>query len=398
MQLANEFRPRSLKEFVGQKHLVSENGPIYKFLKLKKVPSMIFWGPPGTGKTSLAYIIKDNLNYEFFELSAVLDGKQKLKNILEKAKQFKKINKSTLLFIDEIHRWSKAQQDALLPFVESGLLTIIGATTENPFYSIIRPLISRVQVYRFYAFSDKDIKKRLIQIIDKKFDEKDFDFKIDDQVIDFIVSSASGDLRVAINMVEMIFFDFSLKRKNKVYTLSDIKDIFDKKFFYKKTSDHFDLISAVHKSLRQNQGIAASFYIVKMLSIGEDPLYIARRLIQFASEDIGNAKPLAIVLANNIYDTCKKVGMPECSLFLVQLALYLASCSKNRDTLKVKQFCEYLADLDPSVQVPLFLTNKNKKNVRYHCDHFFPKKIYDLLSTDKIDLDFVLNFKYKDKK
>jgi len=327
--LASKYRPSKLSDFVGQQHLVGENGPINKFLELGKVPSMIFWGPPGTGKTTLAYIISLNLYYDFYKMQAVNSGKEELRKIIKIAEGNKQYNKKTMLFLDEIHRWNKAQQDTLLPYVEKGLITLIGATTENPSFSIISALLSRTKVFVFNQHDTEDISLFLKKIIKKEYP----DYKISKKIIDLISTLSNGDIRSALNILEMsiTLVEADLK-KDKTLTLSEkeIREVVQKPLYYDKDGEeHYNIISAIHKSMRSSNADAAVYWVQRMLSAGEDPLYVARRLLRFASEDIGNSDPQALILANSVYEACQKIGMPECGVFLIQLAIYLSNAPKD---------------------------------------------------------------------
>lgn len=318
--LAARLRPKNLDEFLGQKLLVGESGPLKLLISTGKIPSMIFWGPPGTGKTTLAEIIAQTTDSDFYRLSAVTEGKDALKKIIDLAKKNKEYGKKTILFIDEIHRWNKAQQDALLPYVESGDITLIGATTENPSFTVISPLLSRSRVFIFKEHTVEDIGI----MVDRG--AKELTIKLTPEITTYLAELANGDMRFALNSLE-IAVDIA---KGKKITKEIIEAAAQKFLRYDKLGEeHYNIISAVHKSLRSSNPSAATYWIVRMLEAGEDPLYIARRLVRFASEDIGNAQPNALLLANLVFDTCKNIGMPECGVALIQLAEYLAKAPKN---------------------------------------------------------------------
>ncbi|MCK9368360.1 replication-associated recombination protein A [Candidatus Dojkabacteria bacterium] len=329
--LASRYRPKTLSDFVGQKHLTGEGKPISLFLKTGNIPSMLFWGPPGTGKTTLAYIISQDMFYDFHKLQAVASGKEALNKIIKIAQNNLNYGRKTILFLDEIHRWNKAQQDALLPYVEKGTITLIGATTENPSFRINNALLSRCKVFVFEPHNVEDIIGFLKKVIKQEFKGK----KIKKSVIDLMADLANGDLRSALNILEM---SSSISKESKEITEEDVKNAVQKQLYYDRAGDeHYNLISAVHKSLRSSNPDAACYYIMRMLEGGEDPLYIARRLLRFSSEDIGNANPNAILLANTVYEACAKIGMPECDVFLMQLAIYLAKSKKDNSTYVVAQ-------------------------------------------------------------
>lgn len=320
MPLAHDIRPKTLEEFIGQDKLVGKNGSIRKFIELNQIPSMIFWGPPGSGKTTLAEIIANSTDSDFLRISAVIDGKDAFKKIIERAKKNDSINKTTILFIDEIHRWNKAQQDGLLPYVENGTLTLIGATTENPSFSIISPLLSRSRVFVFTNHTIEEIVEML------KRGASFLKIKTEESVFEKIAQNSDGDIRYALNTLEIA----SKVSNGKKITEKHIESAIQRALLYDKNGEeHYNLISAVHKSLRSSNATAGVYWIMRMLEAGEDPLYIARRLVRFASEDIGNANPNALLLANQVYDTCKNIGMPECEVALAQLAAYLANSKKD---------------------------------------------------------------------
>lgn len=326
--LAFLLRPESLENMVWQENIRKN---IESFLQKGQIPSMIFRGSPWCGKTTLANILSKTLQSDFFELSGVKSKKEDLTKILELANKNKAYWKKTILFLDEIHRWNKAQQDSLLPFVESGLITLIGATTENPSFTINNALLSRCKVLVFQPLSEQDI----VQFFSQNKEKIHTHFsqvQLSDEIIDFIANLANWDLRNACNILESSIMLSSDGILNK----DIIQQAFGKPMYYDRDwEEHYNTISAIHKSLRDSDPHAACYRIQRMLEWWEDPRYIVRRLLRFASEDIGPADNNALLLANQVYDSVHKIGMPECRVFIFQLALYLAKAPKNNTCYKV---------------------------------------------------------------
>ena len=317
--LANRLRPETFSDFVGQKNIAKANSFLRLSLKKDKIPSLIFWGPPGSGKTTLAFLIAKESKSNFIELSAVSSGLKDLREVITRAQEDQRLGTKTILFIDEIHRWNKSQQDALLPHIEKGTIILIGATTENPSFEINSALLSRAQVIVLEALENKDIEKILNRAL------KEINLKIEIKVLKKIASLADGDARQALNILEKL--DNSYKKVGE----KELKEILDKpQLFHDKGADsHYNLISALHKSMRGSDADASVYWLARIIEGGEDPIYVARRLLRFASEDVGLANNSALLLANNVFDACKKIGLPECKVHLAQLVIYLAKSKKN---------------------------------------------------------------------
>jgi putative ATPase len=347
--LASLLRPQSLATFWGQQHLVGKDAPIFKLIESKTPASMIFWGPPGVGKTTLARIFASGMEADFYELSAVTTGKADLQKI---AQQGSTNGRPKILFIDEIHRWSKTQQDVLLPLVEKGDISLIGATTENPSFTIIAPLLSRARVFVFNKLTAAEILPAL------KLATKELAVTVKTELLQKLADEAHGDVRFAINALELAT---KLKR-GKSISLEDIEAACQKSLKYDRNGEeHYNLISALHKSLRSSSPSAAAYWCLRMLRAGEDPLYIARRMLRFASEDIGNANPNALLLANVVFDTCQKLGVPECDTALVQLAEYMANSKKSNAAYRAVGMIDNDIKQYGDLEVPMHLRNAPTK-------------------------------------
>lgn len=364
--LADKARPQDLKDFLGQNNLVSNGKILKKLIDEDKIPSMIFWGPPGVGKTTLAKIIAKKTGNDFIQFSAVVNGIKEVKEVIEKARVNKKMyGKQTIIFIDEIHRFNKAQQDAFLPHIENGSIILIGATTENPSFSVNGALLSRSKVFVFDLLDVADIKMILEKTIKIYYPK----IKIEKDSISFLANMASGDARAALNALEIAI---SLG-KGKLNT-EFIKEALQKThlLYDKKGDEHYNLISALHKSMRGSDANASLYWLVRMLESGEDPLYIARRVIRFASEDIGMANSQALLQATAAYDACKNIGMPECGVNLAQAVVYMALSKKSITLYKgYNKAKEDILNL-PNEPVPIHLRNaptKLMKNLGFGKDY-----------------------------
>jgi len=334
MPLAARMRPQTFNEFVGQEHLVAPGRVFRKCIEADQLPSMVFWGPPGSGKTTLAHIIANTTRAQFSPLSAVSAGVADLRHVIGEAKRrLKSSEQRTILFVDEIHRFNKAQQDAVLPFVESGTVTFIGATTENPSFEIIAPLLSRCRVFRLNLLSDEEIGvivKRAIKDEERGLGKSQT--SMSREALNHLVTASNGDARVALNALEMAAFAIlSDSDGSRSIDLSAIEEALQHRaLLYDKSGDqHYDLISALHKSLRGSDPDAALYWLGRMLEAGEDPLYIARRLVRFASEDVGMADPQALMVVVASQQAVHFVGLPEGNLALAEAVVYLATAPKS---------------------------------------------------------------------
>jgi putative ATPase len=332
--LAERMRPKNLDEFVGQEEIVGKGKLLRTLIESDQLSSLIFWGPPGVGKTTLAKIIAEHSQAQFIEVSAVMSGKEEIKKaVAEAEKLLKEKNQQTVLFVDEIHRWNKAQQDALLPYVEKGVVTLIGATTENPSFEIIGALLSRCRVFILKYLEVKDIEELIKRTLkDEVRGLGKNKISIHDEIIEFLAEQSGGDARTALNTLELSV-KVKLKNKKGEITISkeDIKEALQRihLVFDKRGEEFYNAISALHKSMRGSDADAALYWLARMLEGGADPLYIARRVLRFASEDIGMANSEAMIQANAAYDACHKIGFPECSVHLAQAVVYCSKSAKS---------------------------------------------------------------------
>ncbi|MDO8667974.1 MAG: replication-associated recombination protein A [bacterium] len=335
--LADRMRPETLSDFLGQDEIVGPGKLLERAIAGDNLPSMIFWGPPGSGKTTLAHIIAQQTKAEFLRISAVTSGLKDLRLIIKKAKENSIEDKKTILFIDEIHRWNKAQQDALLPDVERGVLILIGATTENPSFEVRGALLSRCRVFVLKQLDAEQIVKIIKRAIkDESKGLGKLKIKIDDEAMNLLARMSNGDARVALSVLEYVALapaDNAGGGDLREITSDAVKQAFQKSYlFYDKDGEeHYNIISALHKSLRGSDANAAIYWLARMLEAGEDPLYVARRLVRFASEDVGLANSRALEQAVAAYQACHFIGLPECSVILAQAVVYLAKCEKSNE-------------------------------------------------------------------
>ena len=361
--LADRIRPEKLEDFLGQDEIVGQGKMLRQAIKADKLPSLIFWGPPGSGKTTLAHIIARETKAEFLRFSAVTSGLKDLREVIKKARANAIEDKKTILFIDEIHRWNKAQQDALLPHVERGVIILIGATTENPSFEVRGALLSRCRVFvlkQLGAAEIAEIIKRALQ--DETRGLGELKIKIDDDTINLLASMSNGDARVALNVLEYAATSLQpppYQGEGVIISVDAIKQAFQKShlLYDKDGEEHYNIISALHKSLRGSDADAALYWLARMVEAGEDPLYIARRLVRFASEDVGLANSRALEQAVAAYQACHFIGLPECNVILAQIVVYLAKCEKSNELYTA--YNQAAADVHEygNLQVPLHIRN-----------------------------------------
>jgi putative ATPase len=378
--LADRMRPQTLDEFVGQDHLLGHGKILRQAIESDHLPSMILWGPPGSGKTTLAMIIATTTGAQFLAFSAVLSGVKEIKEVIKEAEEEWTYNKrQTILFVDEIHRFNKAQQDAFLPHVEKGTIILIGATTENPSFEVISPLLSRTKVFTLQALKEEEVELILKRgLTDKERGLGQYTTVIEPEVFEGICRIANGDARIALNTLEMIVLTGPPDQKGTRYiNKKDLEEVLQRKaFLYDKSGEeHYNLISAFHKSLRGSDPDAALYWLGRMLEAGEDPLYIARRMIRFASEDVGIADPQALQVAVAAMEAFHFIGLPEGDLALAQAAVYLATAPKSNALyagyLRVKKDVRELENMP----VPLHIRNaptRLMEDLGYGKDYKYP--------------------------
>jgi putative ATPase len=360
--LATRMRPTTFNDFVGQEHLIGPGRVLRKAIEAGQLPSLILWGPPGSGKTTLAYIIANTTNSHFSPISAVSAGVSDLRRIIEEAKEHHKMyQQRTILFIDEIHRFNKAQQDAVLPFVEDGTITLIGATTENPSFEVISPLLSRCQVITLNPLTNDEINVILLRALrDKLKGLGTLNVELAPEALSHLITMSNNDARVALNALEMAALTTPPNAEGKRYiTLPTIEDAVQHRALrYDKAGElHYDLISALHKSMRGSDPDASLYWLARMIEAGEDPLYIARRLVRFASEDIGMADPQALVIAMAAQQAVHFIGMPEGNLALAEATVYLATAPKSNSLYQAYSRVQEEVRQGSAESVPLHLRN-----------------------------------------
>ena len=330
--LASRMRPRTLEEFCGQTHLIGAGKVLRQVIDGDRVPSMIFWGPPGVGKTTLARIIANRTRASFIDFSAVTSGIKEIKEVMQTAEDGRRFGEKTIVFVDEIHRFNKAQQDAFLPYVEKGSIILIGATTENPSFEINAALLSRCKVFVLYALSSEELEALLQRALTDPRGFGDRPVMMAEGMVEMIANFANGDARTALNTLEMVVLNGDIQPDGSTVVPRETLEqcISRKSLLYdKKGEEHYNLISALHKSMRNSDPDAAVYWLARMLEAGEDPLYVARRMVRFASEDVGLADSRALEICVAAYQACHFLGMPECNVHLTHAAVYLSLAPKS---------------------------------------------------------------------
>lgn len=357
--LASRLRPCNLEEIVGQEHLLGEKKILRRLIEQDSISSMIFWGPPGSGKTTLANVIATKTKSNFIKFSAVISGIREIKDVMAKAEKLHDMGERTIVFIDEIHRFNKAQQDAFLPFVERGSIILIGATTENPSFELNGALLSRCKVFVLKPLTESDMINLLKNALQSPNGFGDKKINISDEHLKFIAAYADGDARKALSALEMIILNSEITGDVIEVDSSIVEQCLSKKMllYDKNGEQHYDLISALHKSMRNSDPDAAVYWLARILEAGESPLYIARRIVRFASEDVGLAEPRAMEMAVAAYQACHFIGMPECSTALTQIVVYLSLMPKSNALYLAYESAKKDALKNIAEPVPLHLRN-----------------------------------------
>ena len=377
--LAYRMRPRTLEEYVGQEHILGKDKILYRTIKADRLSSIILFGPPGCGKTSLARVISETTKYKFVKLNAVTSGVADIKKVIEEAKNlFLNPTGKCILFIDEIHRFNKLQQDALLPYVENGTVILIGATTENPYFEVNKALISRSMVFKLEPLSKNDILKVLKMSLEREDGLGNYNIKIEDKTLDKIAEFSGGDVRTALNGLEIAVLTTKMNKNGQIEITDEIaaESMQRKKAIFDKSGDsHYDNISAFIKSMRGSDPDAAIFYLARALDAGEDPMFLARRIVICSSEDVGMANPNALVVANSAMQAVHYIGMPEARILLAEAAVYVAESKKsNASYLAINKALEDVSTKDTG-EVPMHIRNapaKGMEELGYHQGYKYP--------------------------
>lgn len=396
---AARLRPQTLEEYVGQTHLLGKGKVLRRLIESDQISSMIFWGPPGVGKTTLASIIATRTKAAFIDFSAVTSGIKDIRTVMQQAEENRRYGEKTIVFVDEIHRFNKAQQDAFLPFVEKGSIILIGATTENPSFEVNGALLSRCKVFVLQALKEDEIVSLLQRALK---DPRGFgrqSIVMDEKMLQIIASFANGDARTALSTLEMVILNGELNGETITVTEETLEQCTSKKslLYDKKGEEHYNIISALHKSMRNSDPDAAVYWLARMLEAGEDPLYVARRVIRFASEDIGLADPRALELAVAAYQACHFNGMPECTVNLAEAVIYMAMAPKSNAIDRAYFMAKQDALTQLSEPVPLAIRNAVTplmKDLSYGKGYQFAHDSADKLTTLQCLPDSLLEREY----
>ena len=383
LPMAERMRPTSIDEVYGQKHILSENKTLRKMIDKDKITSMVFFGPPGVGKSTVASIIAKKTKSEYIKLNAVLSNVSEIREAIKKAEKNLANSKNTILFIDEIHRFNKSQQDALLPAVENGTIILIGSTTQNPYFYLTNALLSRIMLFEFRNLEDSDIKEAILKAIEDKRGLGESDIAVENEAIDLIVKYSHGDVRKALTYLEAAFFVTQIDETKEKLTIIEevVKDVTSKQILNFDEDEHYNTISAFIKSVRGSDTNAAIYYLARMLESGEDPRYIARRLCILASEDIGLAEPEAINIASSLINIIEFIGMPEGRIPLAEVTIYLSLCPKSNSAYKAIDSAIRDIRNGELYSIPNYLKDNNsasfdkKSEEEYKYPHDFPYHI-----------------------
>ncbi|MDD6987314.1 MAG: replication-associated recombination protein A [Butyricicoccus porcorum] len=397
--LAARLRPRTLEEFVGQTHLLGEGKVLRRLIESDRISSMIFWGPPGVGKTTLARIIAQRTRAAFIDFSAVTSGIKEIRQVMQRAEDNRRFGDRTIVFVDEIHRFNKAQQDAFLPFVEKGSIVLIGATTENPSFEVNGALLSRCKVFVLQALTAEDLMSLLLRALRDPRGFGGQKIAISTDMLELIANFANGDARSALSTLEMVVLNGDTDGDTVTVTEDTLAQCLSKKslLYDKKGEEHYNLISALHKSMRNSDPDAAVYWLARMLEAGEDPLYVARRVIRFASEDIGMADPRALEIAVAAYQACHFIGMPECSVNLTQAVVYMSMAPKSNALYLAYETAKRDALTQLAEPVPLVIRNaptKLMKELEYGKGYQYAHNAADRLTDMQCLPDSLLGREY----
>jgi len=397
--LAARLRPETIEEYVGQEHLLGRSRVLRRMIEQDRISSMIFWGPPGVGKTTLAQIIARMTRSVFINFSAVTSGIKEIRIVMEKAEKNRQIGQRTIVFVDEIHRFNKAQQDAFLPFVEKGSIILIGATTENPSFEVNGALLSRCRVFVLQPLSAEDLLKMLKHALQSPKGFGGQKIEISDDLLNLIANFANGDARSALSTLEMVILNGDMQGDTVIVTKEILEQCISKKslLYDKNGEEHYNLISALHKSMRNSDPDAAVYWLARMLEAGEDPLYVARRVTRFASEDVGMADPKALEIAVAAYQACHFIGMPECTVHLTEAVVYMSLAPKS-NAMEVAYNTARVDALNMIAEpVPLVIRNaptKLMKNLNYGKGYQYAHDTEDKLTNMQCLPDSLLGKSY----